>query len=234
MRTLDAAFVAPRSWAREGQFVTIEVGDTGEGIPAELLPRIFEPFFTTKGVGRGTGLGLATVYAIVRRYDGVIEIDTAVGRGTTITVYLPPTAGAAVSPAVGATAQASSGRGELILVAEDEPAVRELAVGQLTRAGYRVIAARDGTEALRLFADHEPDIRLVFLDVMMPNGDGRHARRLIGERRPDLPILFATGYAERGAREAIRDPLIEKPYSGATLLGKVREILDERPRAGGA
>ena len=90
VRTLDAAFVAARSWAREGEFVTIQVGDTGEGIPAELLPRIFEPFFTTKEVGKGTGLGLATVYAIVQRYDGLIDIDTEVGRGTMITMYLPP------------------------------------------------------------------------------------------------------------------------------------------------
>ena len=236
VRTLDAAFVAARSWAREGEFVTIEVSDSGEGIPAEFLPRIFEPFFTTKEVGRGTGLGLATVYAIVKRYGGVIDIDTAVGRGTTITVYLPPSAGAVAAPAVAAKAPTSGGRGELILVAEDESAVRELAVRQLTRAGYRVLAARDGADALRLFADHEPEIRLVFLDVMMPNGDGRHVRRIIGGRRPDLPILFATGYDDRGERqrEAIADPLIEKPYSGAALLAKVRELLDRGTGGGGA
>jgi two-component system cell cycle sensor histidine kinase/response regulator CckA len=230
VRTLDAAFVAARSWAREGEFVTIEVGDSGEGIPAEFLPRIFEPFFTTKGVGRGTGLGLATVYAIVKRYGGVIGIDTAVGRGTTITVYLPPSAGTVAAPAAAVKAQTSGGRGELILVAEDESAVRELAVKQLTRAGYRVVAARDGADALRLFADHEPDVRLVFLDVMMPNGDGRHVRRIIGDRRPGVPILFASGFDDRGERqgEAIADPLIEKPYSGASLLVKVRELLDRR------
>jgi signal transduction histidine kinase/CheY-like chemotaxis protein len=235
VRTLDAAFVAARSWAREGEFVTIEVSDSGEGIPAQFLPRIFEPFFTTKEVGRGTGLGLATVYAIVKRYGGVIDIDTAIGRGTTITVYLPSSAGAIAASAAPAMAPASAGRGELILVAEDESAVRELAVRQLTGAGYRVLAARDGADALRLFAEHEPDVRLVFLDVMMPNGDGRHVRRIIHGRRADLPILFATGYDDRGAeqRDAIVEPLIDKPYSGATLLAKVRELLDCRAdRAG--
>jgi PAS domain S-box-containing protein len=233
VRTLDAAFVAARSWAREGEFVTIEVSDTGDGIAAEFLPRIFEPFFTTKAVGRGTGLGLATVYAIVKRYGGLIDVDTAIGRGTTIIVYLPPSEGTVTPSPPAAKARTSSGRGELILVAEDETAVRELAVKQLTRAGYRVLAACDGADALRLFAEHEPDIRLVFLDVMMPNGDGRHVRRTIGDRRPDVPILFATGYDDRGERpgDAITDPLIEKPYSSVTLLAKVRELLDERPGA---
>ena len=212
------------------------MGDTGEGIRDEFLPRIFEPFFTTKDVGKGTGLGLATVYAIVKRYDGLIDIDTAVGRGTTITVYLPPSAGPVAAEPLGAAAQAHKGRGELILVAEDEPAVRELAVQQLTRAGYRVVAARDGADALRLFEEHEADVRLVFLDVMMPNGDGRHVRRILGERRPGMPVLFATGYGDgRGQqRQAIVDPLIEKPYTGAALLSKVRAILDGRQAEDGA
>jgi PAS domain S-box-containing protein len=231
VRTLDAAFAAAHTWAREGPFVTIRVGDTGEGIPPEFLPRIFDPFFTTKEVGRGTGLGLATVYAIVKRYDGLIDVDTGVGRGTTITVYLPPGTGSAAAAAPAARAKTPVGRGELILVAEDEPAVRELAVQQLTRAGYRVIAAHDGADALRLFADHEADIRLVFLDVMMPNGDGRHVRRIVGARRPGLPVLFATGYGDRGGQhhDAIVDPLIEKPYAGAALLERIREILDKAP-----
>ena len=111
--------------------------------------------------------------------------------------------------------------------------MRELVVQQLSRAGYRVVAARDGEEALQLFATHGPEIRLMFLDVMMPNGDGRHVRAIVGERRPEMPVLFATGYGDRGGarREPIVDPLIEKPYSGATLLARVRAILDEQPRA---
>jgi PAS domain S-box-containing protein len=236
VRTLDEAFVAAHPWAREGEFVTIQVGDAGEGIPDEFLPRIFDPFFTTKEIGRGTGLGLATVYAIVKRYDGLIDIDTAVGRGTTITVYLPPSAAGIAALAQGSGARTPRGRGELILVAEDEPAVRELAVQQLKRAGYEVVAARDGADALRLFEQHESDIRLVFLDVMMPNGDGRHVRRIIGARRPGLPVLFATGYGDRGGqqREAITDPLIEKPYSGTMLLTRVRGILDDVPPEDGA
>jgi CheY-like chemotaxis protein len=217
--------VSAEAGGKEG---TLRVTDSGRGIDPAVLPRIFEPFFTTKQVGRGTGLGLATVYAIVQRYGGVIDIDTAVGRGTAITVYLPVSGGSVAMPVAAMKTQTSGGRGELILVAEDEAAVRELAVKQLTRAGYRVLAARDGADALRLFADHEPDIQLVFLDVMMPNGDGRHVRRIIGDRRPGVPILFATGFDDRGERQgdAIADPLIEKPYSGTTLLARVRELLD--------
>jgi PAS domain S-box-containing protein len=232
-RRLDAAFAAAHSWAREGEFVTIQVDDTGEGIPPELLPRIFEPFFTTKEVGKGTGLGLATVYAIVKRYDGLIDIDTAVGRGTRISIFLPPGTGEAAAAPAATMRTTPAGNGELILIAEDEAAVRELAVQQLGRAGYRVVAARDGVDAVRLFAEHEADIQLAFLDVMMPNGDGRSVRREIGVRRPDLPVLFATGYGDRNGRtrDAIQDPLIEKPYSGAALLATIREILD-RARTG--
>jgi PAS domain S-box-containing protein len=229
-RTLDSVFASAHTWAREGTFVTIQVRDTGEGIPAEFLPRIFEPFFTTKEVGQGTGLGLATVYAIVKRYDGLIDVDTAEGLGTTITVYLPPSTGVTAGTDQAPAAQpAAGGRGELILVAEDEPAVRELAVQQLQRAGYKVIAARDGADALRLFADYEPDIRLVFLDVMMPNGDGRDVRKIVGQRRPELPVLFATGYGDRVGhhQDAITDPLIEKPYAAAALLMRIRQILDQ-------
>jgi PAS domain S-box-containing protein len=226
----DAAFVAEHTGARAGRFVTLRVSDDGEGIPPDLVSRIFEPFFTTKDIGQGTGLGLATVYAIVKRYSGLIDVQTSVGKGTTFTIYLPPSevvAAAAVTPTAPKTA---SGHGELILIAEDEELVRELAVQLLERAGYRVIAAHDGAHALQLFAEHGRDVRLVVLDLMMPNGDGRAVRRSIKERRPDVPVLFATGYADRDRlgrlQEAITDPLIEKPYDPSTLLTAVRTILD--------
>jgi len=237
---LDEAYAARFGDVAAGQYVLLSVSDTGGGISSELMPRVFEPFFTTKQGGEGSGLGLAMVHGFVKQSGGHIRLYSEVGQGTTVKIYLPrravalplPAAPAEMPPAPGGLPRARPD--ETILLVEDNDSVRDYATTALTELGYRVIAARDGTEALRLFADHEPDIRLVFLDVMMPNGDGRHARRLIGERRPDLPILFATGYAERGAREAIEDPLIEKPYSGATLLGKVREILDQRPGRGDA
>ena len=236
--TLDAAFVASHPWAREGPFVTLKVGDTGGGIPPDVLPRVFEPFFTTKEVGQGTGLGLATVYAIVQRYDGLIDIDTAAGRGTTVTVYLPPDTGTAAIPVRVARADSAGGRGELILVAEDEVLVRELAVHQLERAGYRVLPAGDGAEALALFDAHAADLHLAFLDVMMPNGDGRSVSSAIGARRPDLPILFATGYGERDRvgrmQEPIVDALIEKPYSLAVLLATVQSMLGQPDTSTGA
>ncbi len=234
---LDATFAAEHTGARAGRFVMLRVSDDGEGIPPDLVSRIFEPFFTTKDIGQGTGLGLATVYAIVKRYDGYIDVQTSVGKGTTFSIYLPPS-DVVVATAVALPApKTAGGQGELILIAEDEQLVRELAVQLLERAGYRVIAAHDGAHALQLFTEHGRDVRLVLLDLMMPNGDGRAVRRSIKERRPDVPVLFATGYADRDRlgrlQEAITDPLIEKPYDPSTLLTAVRSILDgsvEPPR----
>jgi CheY-like chemotaxis protein len=208
----------------------LRVSDNGEGISPDLLSRIFEPFFTTKDIGQGTGLGLATVYAIVKRYDGLIDVETKIGSGSTFTIYLPPSEVTLAAAVALPAAKTAAGQGELILIAEDEPLVRELAVQLLERAGYRVLAAHDGAHALQLFAEHGHDVQLVVLDLMMPNGDGRAVRRSIRERRPEVPILFATGYADRDRlgrlQEAITDPLIEKPYDPSTLLTAVRTILD--------
>jgi two-component system, cell cycle sensor histidine kinase and response regulator CckA len=228
---LDQAFAAAHVWARPGDFVTIAVADTGSGIAADVLPHIFEPFFTTKDVGQGTGLGLATVHAIVTRYDGLIDVQSTVGRGTAFRtfwpVHLAPSGGEENRDGQVASVR---GRNELILVAEDDPLARELAVSQLERAGYRVLAAADGVEAVALFEAHATDIRLAFLDVMMPRGDGRSVRRIIGASRPELPVLFATGYVDRerlrGPFDDIADPVLDKPYTPAALTAKVRELLD--------
>src|SRR5262249_16675031 len=219
---LDTAFASTHPWARAGDFVTVTVADTGTGIDAEALPRIFEPFFTTKDVGKGTGLGLATVYGIVQRYNGLIDVQSTAGRGTTFRIYLPAaTEAEAAGKASAADLPAVPGGTELILVAEDEPLVRDLAVSQLRRAGYRVLEAGDGAGAIALFNAHVTDIDLAFLDVMMPRGDGRTVRRAIRERRPALPVLFATGYADRERRssgETIEDLVISKPYTIEQLL----------------
>jgi len=233
---VDDAFVATHAGARAGDFVTIGVSDSGSGIAPDVLPHIFEPFYTTKEVGQGTGLGLATIYGIVQSCDGFIDVSSAIGRGTTFLLYFPAHVEPGAADAVAANAPAAAlGRGELILVAEDDVLARQLAVSQLTRAGYRVLAAGDGAEALALFEANASDIQLVFLDVMMPRGDGRAVRRAIAVRRPDVAVLFATGYVDRerlgGPFDDITDPILDKPYAPATLLAKVRTLLDAAVRA---
>jgi CheY-like chemotaxis protein len=231
--TVTDAYATAHAWARPGEYVTIAVADTGSGIAAELLPHIFEPFFTTKEIGKGTGLGLATVYGIVQRYDGLIDVQSEVGRGTTFRIFLPAHETSPADDEQAERVAGAPGRNELILVAEDEPLVRDLAVSQLERAGYRVLQATDGESAVRLFEAHAEDIRLAFLDVMMPRGDGRFVRQAIRARRPTVPILFATGYAElerrQTAADTLSDPIIQKPYSIGALLTKIRELLDASP-----
>src|SRR6185436_15101568 len=147
--TFTAADCQTRPWAREGTWVSLRVADEGAGIPADALPHIFEPFFTTKGVGEGTGLGLSTVYAVISRQGGLIEVDTREGGGTRITVYLPAAAAAAATAGLRreAPAPASLSGHETILLAEDDELLRRLAEDTLSEAGYQVIAAQDGPEA---------------------------------------------------------------------------------------
>ncbi len=229
--SLDQAFASTRPWARPGDFVVIGVEDAGQGMDAETLPHIFEPFFTTKDVGRGTGLGLATVYGIVKRYDGLIDVTSQVGRGTTFRIFLPVYQTPLLQdlPRVPAPPLAA-GHNELVLFAEDEPLVHDFAAALLVRAGYRVLAARSGAEAIALFETHASEIEIAFLDVMMPNGDGRAVCRAIRARRPELPVLFATGYPDRDRGRAestpITDPVIQKPYSSAKVLSTIRELLN--------
>jgi signal transduction histidine kinase len=223
------SFAAAHASARAGEFVTIAVADTGSGITADHLPHIFEPFFTTKEVGKGTGLGLATVYAIAQRYQGLIDVQSTPGRGSTFRVYLPAQAGSAVDEERSEVPVAALGKDELILVAEDEPLVRELAVSQLKNAGYRVLEAADGETAINLFNANAADIRLAFLDLMMPRGDGRSVRLAIRAKQPTLPILFTTGYAESNGSVELGDRMLLKPYSTAALLSTIRELLDQRP-----
>ncbi|MGA8552597.1 MAG: ATP-binding protein [Stellaceae bacterium] len=217
-----------------GDYVMFAVTDTGTGMAPEAVERAFEPFFTTKDVGKGTGLGLSQVYGFVRQSGGHVEIDSAVGRGTTVRIYLPRYR---VDPdrqsAAGAAPALPTGTAnESILVVEDDDEVRENNLGSLRELGYRVIEARDGVEALRLL-EIEPSIRLLFTDIGLPQGmNGRQLADAARRLHPRLKVLFTTGYAgsaigddgriERGVS------LVAKPFSHATLAKKVRAALDGR------
>jgi PAS domain S-box-containing protein len=215
-----------------GRYLLLEIEDTGCGIASEVKGRIFEPFFTTKEVGRGTGLGLAMVYAAVREHHGAIEVDSELGVGTTFRVYLPiidqPTAVQAPF-----TEAVIVGGTETILVADDDPLVRDVAVRTLERAGYQIMTAKDGDEAVRLFKERADDVSLALLDVVMPRLSGRDAYGKIRKIRPTLPALFCSGYdADMAQVELIRDdhlPLITKPYDPNDLLNTVRQVLDNQP-----
>jgi two-component system cell cycle sensor histidine kinase/response regulator CckA len=213
-----------------GPYVCLSVGDNGCGMDADTLAQIFEPFFTTKGVGRGTGLGLATVYGIVNQSGGSILVDSAMGQGTTFSIYLPRVSGAeaqallpSVAPPNGAAPSAT------ILLVEDEPMVREMARMILTGAGYEVLQASQGDEALRVLARHAGPVDLLLTDVVMPLMSGVELAAEFREARPGAPVLFMTGYADDFIANQALDvdvELLQKPFVAEALLGKVRGLLD--------
>lgn len=219
-----------------GEYVAIAVKDTGTGIPADILAKIFEPFFTTKEVGRGTGLGLSTVYGIVKQSGGFIFADSEVGVGTTFTIYLPAQDATAEDDTVSNLAREHEGdpwgQGKILLV-EDEAMVRAVAERALTRKGYEVLTAAHGEEALDLLERLPDGVDLLISDVVMPTMDGPtlvgHAR----QRFPDLRIIFMSGYAEEQLRKSIDVPgvaFLAKPFSVQDLSDKVREELAKGPK----
>ncbi len=228
---LDHYYAKSYPWAKEGDYVLLSVSDTGVGIPPEIRDRIFEPFFTTKQIGEGTGLGLATVYAITKQHDGLINVYSEPGHGgTTFRIYLPAIPGRKKSGTEEKNELPAAGGTETILLAEDDESVRDLVVQVLEQAGYRVLVAPDGEEALRLFRQQGETVDLVLLDTVMPKKGGRAVYDVIKSQRPHLPVLFSTGYGynilKNGhlPKEGIQ--LLRKPYSPNELLGKVREMLE--------
>ena len=212
---------------RAGEYVLLQVIDTGEGIPPEILSRIFEPFFTTKLAGRGTGLGLATVYGIVNQSDGFVFARSEVGRGTTLSIYLPRTTEMAPietpAPVVGPRAA-----DETILLVEDEDSVRELTARVLAEAGYQVLAAPGPHDALRMAASHPGPIHLLLTDVVMPDLSGPALADRMRDVRSGLTVLFMSGFSGESitALEPFGDDcLLPKPFTPAGLLQKIRERL---------
>jgi CheY-like chemotaxis protein len=225
---------------RGGRFARLTVADTGEGMSRETQERIFEPFFTTKPSGKGTGLGLAIVYGIVRQHEGAVAVRSAPGVGTTFTVLLPVPSGAEPVAADAAPRASAPGGTETILVAEDEPLVRRVIRASLERAGYSVLEATDGAEAVELFRGNRERVRLCVLDVVMPGLNGQEALRAIQRLEPGARALFVSGHAAdiltaQGLEEG-GATLVAKPVAPDDLLRAVRAALDgpepERERRG--
>ncbi len=213
-----------------GEWVRLEVSDMGTGIPPEILPRIFEPFFTTKERGRGTGLGLAQVYGLVRQHDGFIDVRSQVGVGTTFIIYLPALRQAAVAPAVAAVSEAlATGGGELILLVEDEDAVRQVLQAMLERLGYRVVAAASGPEAIRLYQEYRGQVALVLSDLVMPGMNGLALLQALHAIDSQVRMVLVTGHPlGEEIQEFLRRGLvgwIQKPVQLADLARRLRQTL---------
>ncbi|HRI53425.1 MAG TPA: PAS domain S-box protein, partial [Pseudomonadota bacterium] len=217
-----------------GDYVCLTVTDSGCGMDAATQARLFEPFFTTKEVGRGTGLGLATVYGIVKQSEGFILVDSALGRGTTFRVLLPRTQAVASPLAVGPPRRDSPAGAEVILLVEDEVSVRTMTQRLLQRGGYTVLSAGSAGEAERLFASHPGPVHLLLTDIVMPGPNGIELSTRLRRQRPELAVLYISGYAEGSlpARSALPAGamLLAKPFSSDALLSRVREVLDRAGR----
>jgi two-component system cell cycle sensor histidine kinase/response regulator CckA len=218
-----------------GDYVRIEVADTGTGIPPEIVGKIFDPFFTTKPVGQGTGLGLATVYGIVKQTGGFITVDSEVGKGTSFRIYLPRhhIDQNAVAEEKERTAPRDVTGQDTILLVEDEEAVRSFAARALRMRGYNVIEASGGEEALEEVRNGKAPIHLLITDVVMPNMDGPTLVRQVRRIRPDMQIIFMSGYAEEAFRrndEKAEDlHFLPKPFGLKQLAAKVKEVLSGAP-----
>ncbi|MBI5583369.1 MAG: PAS domain S-box protein [Deltaproteobacteria bacterium] len=215
-----------------GEYVLLAVSDDGCGMDPEILDRLFEPFFTTTEVGKGTGLGLATVYGIVRQNDGFINVTSEAGQGTTFKIYLPRFAGAALESILAGPQEAPRGRGELVLLVEDEAAILNMGRAMLEGLGYQVLTAGTPGEALRQAEAHAAEIKLLITDVVMPEMNGRELAKLLGAVRPGLKCLFTSGYtAEIIAHRGVLDEgvcFLAKPFSINDLAVKARQILEGR------
>jgi two-component system cell cycle sensor histidine kinase/response regulator CckA len=226
--TPSAAALAPHAWVQPGEFAVLSVRDTGVGMDALTLDRIFEPFFTTKT--DGTGLGLPTVYGIVRQHHGFVEVDSRPGKGTSFRIFLPLADDeVAIEPVD--VARTTPGGNEVILVAEDEEMLRDLVEETLAALGYRVILAADGQYAIEEFERRREEIDLVILDAVMPRLSGPDAYLRMHSIQPDLRAIFVSGHAPESIhltdlldREGVC--FVPKPFLPQTLATKVREVLD--------
>lgn len=225
---IDKEFFNIHGYGEKGLYAVVSVSDTGAGMDENTKQRIFEPFFTTKDVGKGTGLGLATVYGVVKQHNGYINVDSEIGKGTTFRIYLPffkTEIVEAAKPEI-----TVKGGTETILLAEDDLPVRMGVSEMLGQFGYSVIAAVDGDDAVRAFTENKDNINLVILDVIMPKKNGKMVYDEIKRIRPDIKVIFASGYtADIIRKKGILDnecDIITKPYMPNEFLKKIREMLD--------
>jgi ABC-type branched-subunit amino acid transport system substrate-binding protein/CheY-like chemotaxis protein len=232
MKTVDQAYCADNADCIPGEYVLLTVGDNGHGMDKETMARIFDPFFTTKELGRGTGLGLATLYGIVKQNNGFIHVTSNPGQGTTFTIHLPRYASSFREPVDEKPAASPAAKGtETILVVEDEPTILDITrMMLLERQGYTVLAAGTPGEALARAETHQGKIHLVLTDVIMPEMNGRELGRRVQALYPDIQCLYMSGYtADVIAHQGVLDQgtrFIQKPFSMRDLAVLVREILD--------
>jgi signal transduction histidine kinase/ActR/RegA family two-component response regulator len=227
--TLDQAYCSEHPGSFPGNYAVLTFSDTGCGMDRETLAHVFEPFFTTKGVGKGTGLGLATVYGIVKQNHGFINVYSAPGEGTTFKIHLPRCVAEDAAQAVTSTRTELPRGNETILLTEDEKSVRIATQAFLEDLGYTVLVAKDPDEALRLAAAHPGEIHLLIADVIMPGMSGRDVAQRLSERRPAIRLLFISGFtADVIAQRGILDGglnFLPKPFTRDQLARKVREVL---------
>jgi CheY-like chemotaxis protein len=229
---LDEQYAAMNLQARPGRYVKFSVTDAGTGIPPEILDKIFEPFFTTKEMHKGTGLGLSTVAAIVKSHEGMINVYSEVGKGTTFHVYLP-----ALQPSAEARrerleeANLPRGRGETVLLVDDEASILSITSQTLQAFGYRVLTASDGAEALAVYAEHRQKIALVLTDMRMPVLDGSTMIQALMRINPAVKVVAASGLDANDSLARFSGAgvkhFLSKPYTAGTLLKTIRGVLDE-------
>jgi PAS domain S-box-containing protein len=227
--TLGDDYAATHPLVSPGEYVMVSVSDTGVGMDAATLTQIFEPFFTTKGPGKGTGLGLATCYGIVKQNGGSISVYSEVGRGTIFKIFLPRVWEEATSRERPAATTVVGGN-ETVLVVEDNDMLRRVAVRVLAAKGYQVLAAGDAAEALRVYAAHQERIALVMTDLVLPGMSGKELADKLRQARPDLKIIYTSGYTENTiALQGVVDPSVHflpKPYLPSALIERMRAVLD--------
>lgn len=230
--TIDAPFIQAHGFGKEGKYAVLSLSDNGIGMDEKTRERIFEPFFTTKGTVKGTGLGLAMVYGIVKQHDGFIHVYSEPGAGTTFKIYLPLSLDQVLAETISSTVVAPVGGRETILVAEDDEHVRNLMRELLTEYGYTVIEATDGQIAVDRFRAHREEIDLVILDVIMPKKNGREAFSAIRALNPAVKCIFVSGYTDDiiDQRSILEEGLtfVSKPVTPTDILRRIREVLQER------
>jgi CheY-like chemotaxis protein len=230
--TFDEAYCAVNKGFVCGAYVMLAVSDDGSGMSKDVIDHLFEPFFTTKEVGKGTGLGLATVFGIVKQNEGFINVYSEPGNGTTFKVYLPRFDGEAIEPTFESTFGTPKGSGETVLLVEDEAAILAVGKAMLEELGYKVLTANTPGEALCQFKGHVAEIQLLITDVVMPEMNGRELAKLTSEIKPGLKCLFTSGYtANVIAHHGVLDDgvnFLQKPFSMKDLAYKMRKVLEQK------
>jgi signal transduction histidine kinase/ActR/RegA family two-component response regulator len=232
--TVDEQLARMNPGAQLGPHVVLRVGDTGSGMSVETMDKIFDPFFTTKEVGKGTGLGLATVLGIVKGHGGFLSLQSEIGVGTTFRIYLPSSGDTTGAAKEEGPIEVKRGNGERVLVVDDEPPIREALVGTLESNGYRAFTAEDGSDALALYFQRKEEIDVVLTDLAMAQMDGIALVRSLRKVNPDVRVIVSSGHMQKDNMVVLNGlgvkSFLDKPYSADKLLRALREILHEPPR----